>query len=444
VNFDEAVAFLDSHMNLEAMVAGERATPPTFARITELLALLGDPQRQYPVVHVTGTNGKTSTARLVGSLLETHSLSVGGFSSPHLEHVTERMTWNGAPISTGAFAELMTLLAGLEPVLSDRPTWFELVTAAAFAWFAEIAVDVAVVEVGLGGTWDATNAADGAVAVITNIGLDHQEFLGDTVESIATEKAGIIKPGSTVVTGERAEGPRGVIERAAAEAGAVGVLVGGDAFDVVANALAVGGRVFSLRTPHGTYDGVFLALHGRHQVDNAACAIVAAEAFFGRALDEAVVAEVCATAKSPGRLEIVGRRPLVVLDGSKNVAGASSAHAAIEEEFGPVRPRVLVVGMLAGKGKDPAEVIAALGAGDADAVIACAAPSPRAVSAADVAGAARTAGAARVEIAAGVEEALITAKEIAGEDGLVLVAGSLYVVGAARAAVQRSTGGSGG
>lgn len=435
MNYAESIAWLDDHMNLEAMVAGERVTAPTLGRITELLDLLGEPQRQYPVLHLTGTNGKTSTGRMLSALLAAHELSVGGYSSPHLESVTERISWNGEPINSDEFARTMTALAGLEPLLSERPTWFELVTAAAFAWFADIAVDAAVVEVGLGGTWDATNAADGAVAVITNVGLDHQEFLGETVQEIATEKAGIIKPGATVVTGETAAAPLVIIEAAAAKAGAVAVLVGGDDFEVVANDIAVGGRVFSLRTPYATYDDVFLALHGRHQVDNAACAIVAAEAFFDRALGDDVVAETCATMTSPGRLEVVSRRPLVLLDGAKNVAGARVARAAVEEEFGPLRPRVLVIGMLAGKGKDPVDVVEHLGAADADAVIACPAPSPRTVPAEKVAEAAWGL-APRIEIAPDVAAAVGLARQIAGEDGLVLVAGSLYVVGAARAALK--------
>lgn len=438
MNFAQAVAFLDDHMNLEAIVAGERATPPTFARITELLAALGDPQRQYPVVHITGTNGKTSTGRLLGALLGAQQLSVGGYSSPHLEHVTERMTWNGEPIGERAFAALMTTLSLLEPMLSERATWFELVTAAGFAWFADLAVDVAVVEVGLGGTWDATNAADGAVAVITNVGLDHQEFLGDTVEAIAAEKAGIIKADATVVVGDDAHGPLAVIERAAKKAGAGPMLVRGAEFDVVANDIAVGGRVFTVRTPHAMYDDVFLALHGAHQVDNAACAIVAAEAFFDRALGADVIAEACATVTSPGRLEVVSRHPVVLIDGSKNVAGAAAARATVEAEFGPLRPRVLVVGMLAGKGKDPADVVAALGGADADVVIACPAPSPRTVPAGEIADAARAAGAPRVETAADVASALAAARALAGEDGIVIVAGSLYVAGAARAATNRS------
>ncbi|HVE94985.1 MAG TPA: Mur ligase family protein [Acidimicrobiales bacterium] len=435
MNFAQAVAFLDDHMNLEAMVAGERATPPTFARITELLAALGDPQRQYPVIHLTGTNGKTSTGRLLGALLGAQQMSVGGYSSPHLEHVTERMTWNGAPISERAFADLMTTLSLLEPMLSERATWFELVTAAAFAWFADLAVDAAVVEVGLGGTWDATNAADGAVAVITNVGLDHQEFLGDTVEAIAAEKAGIIKQGATVVVGD-ADAPLGVITHAAEKAGADALLVRGTEFDVVANDIAVGGRVFSLRSPHATYEDVFLALHGAHQVDNAACAIVAAEAFFDRPLGDAVIAEACATVTSPGRLEVVSRHPVVLIDGSKNVAGAAAARVTVEAEFGPLRPRVLVVGMLAGKGKEATELVKALGGADADVVIACPAPSPRTVPAADVADAARAVGAPRVETAIDVEAALAHARALAGEDGIVIVAGSLYVAGAARAAVR--------
>ncbi|MDP1795581.1 MAG: Mur ligase family protein, partial [Acidimicrobiales bacterium] len=208
MNLAQANAYLDEHINLEKMLAGERATAPTLDRILELLDVLGDPHKQYPIVHVTGTNGKTSTSRAISGLLAAHDLSVGTYTSPHLVSVTERLLWNGTPISDADFAAVIRQLAGLESLLSARPTWFELVTAAGFAWFAEVAVDAAVVEVGLGGTWDATNAGDGTVAVITSIGLDHMEFLGDTPESVATEKAGIIKEGAVVVVGHVDEGPR--------------------------------------------------------------------------------------------------------------------------------------------------------------------------------------------------------------------------------------------
>jgi dihydrofolate synthase/folylpolyglutamate synthase len=429
VSLEQAMAYLDEHINLEKMLAGERATAPTLERIRELLGLLGDPQHQYPVIHVTGTNGKTSTSRAITALLAAHDLSVGTYTSPHLVSVTERILWNGEPISDGAFASLVAQLAHLEPLMTERPTWFELVTAAGFAFFADVAVDAAVVEVGLGGTWDATNAADGAVAVITSIGLDHTEFLGDTHESVAGEKSGIIKPGAAVVVGYVDDGPRAVIDEAAARVGAERVWHAGDDFRVISDRVAIGGRLLSVRTPFTTYHEVFLPLHGAHQSENLACALAAAEAFFDRALNEELVQAAAAALTSPGRLEVVGRNPLVIVDGMKNEEGAAAARATLDEEWATVAPRVLVVGMLQGKGKDPLRILEALGAKSAALVVACPAPSPRTMPPEDIVAAAQSLG-VKADLAADVNTAVAIAKEAAGPDGLVLVAGSLYVAGA--------------
>jgi dihydrofolate synthase/folylpolyglutamate synthase len=270
--------------------------------------------------------------------------------------------------------------------------------------------------------------ADGLVAVVTNIGLDHVEFLGSTLEDIAAEKAGIVKPGSTLVLSEarpelvpifQAEGPERLWLR-------------GRDFDVEGNDLAVGGRLLTLRTPGTTYEDVFLALHGRYQADNFLDALVAAEAFFDEPLSAELVSEAAATVRSPGRLELVGRQPLVILDGAKNVPGARSAAAAIAEEFGQVRSRILVVGML--RGKDPAEMLEALDADRARLVVACPPPSPRAIPAEEVAAAAEKLGLA-TEVAASVADALAVARAAADPEDLILVTGSLYVVGAARSSL---------
>jgi len=428
MNLVQAEAFLDEHINLEKMLAGERSTAPTLERIRELLGLLADPQRNYPIVHVTGTNGKTSTARAISRLLAAHDLSIGTYTSPHLASVTERLLWNGEPIKGHEFGAVIEELARLEPLLADRPTWFELVTAAGFAWFADLAVDAAVVEVGLGGTWDATNAGDGIVAVITSIGLDHTEFLGDTPESVAAEKAGIIKEGAVVVVGHVEDGPAQVIDAAAAQAGAGPVLHAGEEFGVISDRVAIGGRLVSIRTPMNAYHELFMPLHGAHQSENLAVALTAAEAFFNRPLTEEVVNDALAGLTSPGRLEVVGRQPLVIVDGVKNEQGAAAAKAALDEEWSTVSPRVLVVGMLQGKGKDPRRLLQALGAPSAALVVACPAPSPRTVPAEDIAAAARTLG-VDSEVAENVDAAIELAKQAAGEDGLVLVAGSLYVAG---------------
>jgi dihydrofolate synthase/folylpolyglutamate synthase len=430
VELGDALKWLDSHQNLEAMLADARQTVPDLGRMRQLMDIMGDPQRTAPVLHLTGTNGKTSTARALTTLLMAKGLTVGTFTSPHLERINERLTANGEPIDDADLAELLSSIAGLEPLLgSARLTWFEIMTAAAFRWFADRPVDAAVVEVGLGGRWDATNVADGAVAVVTNIGLDHIEFLGPTVEMVAAEKAGIVKPGSTLVLSETSPELYGIFERQDPAT----IWLRGRDFDIERNELAVGGRLLTIRTPGARYEEVFLGLHGRHQADNFTDAVVAAEALFGAPLSEEIIAEAAAKVRSPGRLEVVGRRPLVILDGAKNVPGAYSAAAALDEEFGDVRSRILVVGML--KGKDPEEMLEALGARQSRLVVACPPPSPRAQPAKDIAAAAAKLG-VTAELASGVGEAVEQAMAAAGENDLILVTGSLYVVGAARAALR--------
>jgi dihydrofolate synthase/folylpolyglutamate synthase len=426
LTYEEAIAWLDERVNREAVPAPEAAFK--LEGVRELMGVMADPQKQYPVLHLTGTNGKTSTARILTALLQAKGLSVGTITSPHLERVNERITWNGEPISDGAFAEMVTALAELEPLLQHRPSWFELVTAAAMRWFADIAVDAAVVEVGLGGRYDATNVADGVVAVVTNVGLDHMEFLGPTREDIAVEKAGIVKPGSTLVLGETDPAIAAIFE----QAGAATTWKRDVDFGCSTNAVAHGGRLLDVRTPGARYSDVYLALHGAHQGDNAAIALAAAEAFFAEPLTEDVVAEAFATVRSPGRMEIVSRRPLVVLDGAHNPAGAQAAAATLDEEFATDGGRVLVFGCFTGK--DPEEMLRALGAANAKLVVAVAPPWPRAVPAEEIAAAATALGVPTVATET-VADALRVALDAAGEDDLVLVTGSLYLVGAARAAL---------
>lgn len=314
-------------------------------------------------------------------------------------------------------------------MLDERPSVFELLTAAAYRWFADLAVDAAVVEVGLGGRWDATNVADGQVAVVTNIGIDHVEYLGPTREGIAKEKSGIVKPGSTLILGETDPELAHVFEGA----GANEVWQRGVDFACVENELAVGGRALTLRTPGGLYEGVYLPLYGAHQGDNAACALAAAEAFFGAPVQLDLVNEAMAAAASPGRMEVMGRHPLCILDGAHNPAGARAAAATLAESFGEAASRIVVLGLL--KGRDPDEMIAAFEPAAVRLVVACPPPSPRAMPASEVADAAARAGIVAVE-AASVEEAVDRAVEEASPDDLVLVTGSLYVVGAARAALR--------
>jgi dihydrofolate synthase/folylpolyglutamate synthase len=424
----DALAWLDSHQNLERMLADHRTVVPDLGRMRRLMDLMGNPERVSPVIHVTGTNGKTSTARSITALLAARGLRVGTFTSPHLERINERITANGEPINDDDLSEVLASIALLEPLLpeGDSLTWFEILTAAAFRRFTEQPADLAVLEVGLGGLWDATNVADGEVAVVTNIGLDHLEFLGPGLADVAAEKAGIIKAGSTVVLGETRPELAAIFEARPSRA----VWRRDADFGCGRNEPAVGGRIVDLRTPGALYAEVFLDLHGAHQGDNFACALAACEAFFDEPFDEAVVRQAARTVSSPGRLEIVGRHPLCILDGAKNLDGARTVAAAIDEEFPDSAARILVVGML--RGKDAGEMLEAFGARRASLVVACTPPSPRAQPASAVAQAARMLG-CPAEAVPNVSEAVIRAKEAAAPDDLVLVTGSLYVVGAARA-----------
>jgi dihydrofolate synthase/folylpolyglutamate synthase len=431
----DGLAWLDSHVNLEALntPVGEtrRAAHPTLDRIRGLTELLGSPQLDLSVIHVTGTNGKTSVARLTTELLVEQGLSVGTYTSPHLERVQERIAWNGEEIPDDALDAVLGLVADLEPHLDVTPSYFEILTAVALRWFADVAVEVAVVEVGLGGAWDATNIVDAQVAVVTNVSVDHVEYLGPTPFDIATEKAGIVEPASTLVLGETDPELVPVFEAR----GASEVLQRDRDFGVTSNGLAHGGRLDSLFTPWGRANDVLLSLHGAHQADNAVVALTAAEAFLHRPFDEELVATVFGRARSPGRLEVVGHQPLVLLDGAHNVAGARALRGALAEGF-PSSPRILVVGFL--REKDPSEMLAALGAADAARVVCARPPSPRGLDPADVAEAAAELGVERdrVEVVDTVPEAVGLAVSGAGPDEQVVVTGSLYVVGAARSVLH--------
>jgi dihydrofolate synthase/folylpolyglutamate synthase len=421
----DAIAWLDRHVNLEA-TAG-RIEGLSLERMHRLVDVLGEPQRAYPVIHLTGTNGKGSTARLITALLAESGLSVGTYTSPHLQRVNERLSRNGEVITDEDLAAVLTDLQQLEPLVGVTNSYFELLTAAAFRWFAEIAVDVAVVEVGLLGRYDATNVADGLVAVLTNVGHDHSDFVGDWRTKVADEKAGIVKPGSTFVVGETDPELLPVFERAGADADATWYR--DFDFGLERNDLAIGGRLLDVRTPSGVYEEVFLPLHGAHQGDNAAIALAAAEAFFGDRIADEVVAEAFARTKTPGRFEVVRREPLVVLDGAHNSEGAAAAAETMYEDFSVTGDVLIVVGFMAPR--DPIAVLSALEVERSGLVIACEPASPRAVAASDVASAAEELGASAVvepDVARAVDRALATA----GSDDAVLVTGSLYVVGAAR------------
>ena len=423
MNLTSALRYLDQHTNLEA-TAG-RAEGLSLDRMARLVAVLGDPQAAYPVIHITGTNGKGSVARMVTELLSASGLVVGTYTSPHLEAINERISRNGEPIEDDELGRAIGLVASVEEVAGITPSYFEIVTAAAFAWFADVAVDVAVVEVGMLGRWDATNVADASVAVLTNIAQDHTDGVGDWRRAIAEEKVGIVKPGATFVCGEVGEDLRDLLASTPAER----TWWRGADFDCDQRVLALGGHVLDLRTPGAAFDEVLVPLHGAHQADNAAVALAAVEAFFDRPLDEEVVREGFANVSVPGRLEIVHRDPTVVLDAAHNVAGAHAAAATLQDEFTLLGSLIVVAGFL--EGRDPAEMLEALGASDAGFLVACSPDSPRAMPAPVVAAAAEGLGIV-AESVPSVQDALSRALSVAGPDDLILVTGSLYVVGPAR------------
>src|ERR1700722_13675063 len=322
----------------------EHAINPSLERITSLVTLLGDPQRAYPVIHITGTNGKTSTARMIESLLRARGLRTGLFTSPHLSMVGERICVDGEPLSderfVEAYDEIKPYLDLVDQSHDERLSFFEVLTGMAFSVFADAPVDVCVLEVGMGGTWDNTNVADGAVAVITPISIDHVQHLGSTVAEIAADKAGIIKPGAVAALAQQPPEAAEAVLRRAGEAGAT-VAREGLEFGVLARELAVGGQQVSVRGLLGDYPDLFLPLFGAHQAGNLACAIAAAEAFArtpdsgegGQALDLAIVRQAAATMSSPGRLEIIRRSPVVILDAAHNPGGMAASMAALTEAF---------------------------------------------------------------------------------------------------------------
>lgn len=424
MNLYAALAYLDQHTNLEA-TAG-RAEGLSLDRMTSLVHALGDPQAAYPVIHITGTNGKGSVARMCTELLRASGLSVGTYTSPHLEVINERIAWDGEPISDEALGAAIGLVADVEQVAGVTPSYFEILTAAAFSHFADVAVDVAVVEVGMLGRWDATNVVDASVAVLTNVGHDHTDGQGDWRRAIADEKVGIVGPESIFVCGETGEDLRELL----ASTGAAETWWRGEEFDAEQTMIALGGRTVSLRTPSGTIDDVFVPLHGEHQADNAAIALAAVEAFFGRRLEDDVVEEAFANVRVPGRFEIAMREPTVVLDAAHNLDGALACAATLREEFTLGGSILMVVGFLGGR--DPGEMLEAIGAVDAGLVVACTPSSPRAIPAPQVAAAAEHLGIA-AEVVSSVEDAVQRALAVASADDLVLITGSLYVVGPARA-----------
>jgi dihydrofolate synthase / folylpolyglutamate synthase len=403
---------------------------PSLDRIARIVKLLDHPELTYPSIHVTGTNGKTTTARIVTALACAQGLATGTFVSPHVESITERLSVCGRAITEEELGdEYEHLLPYLDAGADiDQPvTYFEALTALAYLWFADKPVALGVFEVGMGGTWDATNLVRGDVAVICPIGLDHVGILGSTVGEIATEKAGIVKEGRVAVVREQRPEALEVIRARAEEVGAT-LLLEGEAFGVEDRVPAVGGQSFRVRGLHATYDDMLLPLFGEPQARNAGASIVALEALLGRALDERLVRQTLATVASPGRVEVVGRRPLVVLDGAHNLDAMEALARTLRESFTWERLHA-VVAMFADK--DVEGVTAILGP-LVDVAHVARTSSPRAAPVARVAAGLREGAVDDVRTYDGVDEAVEGAREAATADDLVLVTGSFYTVAEAR------------
>lgn len=421
MSYPEAVAWLDAHVG--------RGVHPGLERIAGLLDLMGNPEDGYPIIHVAGSNGKTSVARIATMILAGHGLTTGTFTSPHLERVEERIGLNGTSATPEQFAQAAYDVSVFADIFEQRTgtglTYFELTTAMAFAFFADQAVNAAVVEVGLGGRLDATNAAHGDVSVLTSIGLEHTEYLGDTVELIAREKLAIVEEGSVIVVGALPPDAERVAHEVSAAKSARLFRYGHD-FRIDAAARAVGGWSVDIEGIHGRYEDLFLPLHGRHQTVNLAVAVAAVEALLERELDAGGLADAVSVVTSPGRMEPVEAGWL--LDGAHNPDGFAALGAALAEEFASVR-WVVVLGAM--EDKDLAAMLPAL-AGRVDAVVATRPDSPRALAADRLAAAAGELLGVRTEAVDDVAAALARAREIAGPDNPVLVTGSLYLVGPAR------------
>ena len=421
----------------------ESKLDPTLDRIRALADLLGDPQHNFPVIHVAGTNGKTTTSRIIDAILRGFGLRVGRFTSPDLVSVTERISIDGESISTRTFVETYDdIRPYLDLVDKDQPvplSYFEVLTAMGFAAFADAPVDVAVIEVGMGGVTDSTNVADGRIAVVTPIGLDHMAYLGDTIGEIAVEKAGIIKAGSIAVLAAQDQQAAEVLQRRAIDVDATVAREGAE-FGVLTRAVAVGGQVLSLQGLAGVYEELFLPLHGAHHAQNAAVALAAVEAFLGAGaatgvIDIEVVRQAMLEVTSPGRLEVVRGAPTVIVDAAHNPHGMAASVGALEESFSFRR----LVGVLAVlDDKDATGMLVALEP-VLDELVVSENSSPRALSADDLGALAVTVfGSERVVVEPRLDDAIETAVQLAeeGEAQLggsgVLVTGSVVTAGEAR------------
>ena len=422
MNYTDAVAYLDAHIG--------RGVDPGLERIRGLLDLMGNPEDAYPIIHVAGTNGKTSVTRIATLLCVAHGLSTGTFISPHLERVEERFAVNGCNPDEAAFVQAVQDVKAFADIFEQREmlTYFELTAALAISWFADQAVDAAVVEVGLGGRLDATNAVHGQVAVLTSVGMEHTEYLGDTLEQIAEEKLAIAEEGATLVTGPLPQNIERLARRTAARLGINAHVYGSD-FAIEGASPALGGWNLDIQGIHGLYEDIYLPVHGRFQTVNLAVALAATEALVGRELDHEAVIDGVSAFSAPGRMEPVAAKPMVMIDAAHNAPGFEILAQALAEEFANTK-WVLVIGAM--EDKDVASMIGSV-KDRVSRVVTTAVDAPRAIPAEVLA----TLVAPHVDVEVGAiddpRRAIEVARTLAGEDGSVLVAGSIYLGGTIRA-----------
>ena len=425
----------------------ENKIEPTLDRILALTDLLGSPQLSYPTIHIAGTNGKTTTSRMIDALMTELGYRTGRFTSPHLQSFLERISIKGVAITPAEFIKNYNDIAlYLDLIDSKQPhqiSYFEALTALAFVAFAEHPVDAGVIEAGLGGQWDATNVVQSQVSVMTPIGLDHMDYLGNTVEEIAQTKAGIFKPESNVVLAAQTPEVAKVLMKQVAKVAAIAFREGIE-FSVASRAIAVGGQLISINGVHGLIEDIFLPLYGAHQANNAAVALAAVEAFAGVALDAELVRSAFSKVSSPGRCEVIHRDPTVIIDAAHNPHGAKAIATSINSEF-DFETVIAVVAVLGDK--DAAGILAQL-AEVADYLILSENSSPRALGANELA---KIAGQfftpEQIEIIPELRGAITYATEKANlsnqvNDGVsaVLITGSVTTAGDAKSILQKMAG----
>lgn len=423
----------------------ETRIAPTLDRIAALADVLGSPQLSYPTIHIAGTNGKTTTTRLIDSLCYQLGMRTGRFTSPHLESFLERISINGEPISPegmiATYNDIALYLDLIDSKMPNKLSFFESMCALAFVAFAEYPVDVGIFECGMGGEWDSTNVINAAVSVVTPIGFDHMEYLGDTLEKIATTKSGIIKENSFAVLARQEAEVAQVLMHKCAQVDATPIREGIE-YSVKNRALAVGGQLISIAGVYGEYNDLFLPLHGAHQASNAATAIAAVEVFAGESkLDEGVVREALVNATSPGRCEIIMRNPTVIIDAAHNPHGAQSLKRTISEEF----DFDSIIGVIAPMGDKDVDGILEELESVVNRVIVSKNSSHRAADLSELKASAQGIfGSERVTAIESLQEALVKAIEQAKLDNgvsdsntAVLVAGSVVTAGEARGIIRR-------